>query len=99
MPTRYTPRNVVPINGPATKKPAKFKDPREIAFNKAFGGRLKDAREGKGFTQERIALGLGIGKDAYKKYEYGERGFPLYLLPVLIVLTDRPASYWLTGHG
>lgn len=49
------------------------------------------------WSQQRIASYLGIGKDQYKKYEYGSRSFPLYLLPLLRDLSDRAYSDWLAG--
>lgn len=48
-----------------------------------------------------MAYELRIKEDTYKKYENrpGSK-FPLYLLPRLIFVTDRPYSYWIGGaHG
>ena len=73
------------------------KDPRERAFNKAFGARLKAHRKGIGWSQKRLATALQIGVDQYKKYEYGKRSFPLYLLPVLRMITDHSIADWLRG--
>lgn len=71
------------------------KDPRERTFNKAFGARLKERREELDWSQKRVALALGIGIDQYKKYEYGTRSFPLYLLPILRTIMDRSVADWL----
>ena len=80
------------------KRRKAFKDPRETAFNTAFGIRLKAAREAIDHSQTRLAERLGIGYDAYKKYEYGSRAFPLYLLRELSSILDKPVSWLLTGH-
>jgi len=73
------------------------KDPREKAFNQAFGTRLRAYREGMGWSQKRFAGFFGISTDQYKKYEYGTRSFPLYLLPLLRDLSDRAYTEWLAG--
>lgn len=74
-------------------------DPREKAFNTAFGMRLRQAREHLEWPQERMAAALGIGYHQYKKYEYGKRSFPLYLLRDLSTIADRPIYWLLTGRG
>jgi ribosome-binding protein aMBF1 (putative translation factor) len=74
-------------------------DPREATFNKDFGQRLRTARELKGSSQAALASALGVGMDAYKKYEYGTRAFPLYLLRDLAIILDRSISWLLTGRG
>ena len=78
------------------RKPA---DPREEAFNKAFGQRLSEAREVRNLTQRQIASALNVGYHAYKKYEYGQREFPLYLLRDLSTILDKSISWLLTGRG
>lgn len=71
-------------------------DPRERPFNEALGARLRTWRTGMGWSQKRMATALSIGEDAYKKYEYGTRGFPSYLLPVLRTITDRSVAEWVS---
>lgn len=73
------------------------KDPREAAFDAAFGKRLRWAREQTIYTQESLAAALGIGYHQYKKYEYGTRSFPLYLLRDVASRLDQPISYLLMG--
>jgi ribosome-binding protein aMBF1 (putative translation factor) len=77
------------------KRPA---DPRESSFNNGFRDRLKEARQHMGWTQERMAAALGIGKEQYKTYEY-RVAFPLYLLRDLATITDRSIAWLLTGRG
>lgn len=67
----------------------------EDAFNAAFQDRLRRARKEMGWSQPRMAAALGLGLDAYKKYEKRPRSaFPLHLLPKLAVITDTPYAYW-----
>ncbi len=73
------------------------KDPREVAFDAAFGKRLKDARKQTKYTQRAMAAALGIGYDQYKKYENGSRSFPLYLLRDVASRLDQPITYLLMG--
>ena len=81
------------------RNPKKAADPREAAFNTAFGARLAEAREDRGLTQRQIASALNVGYHAYKKYEYGHREFPLYLLRDLSTIIDKSISWLLTGRG
>lgn len=46
-------------------------------------GNLKKMREASGFTQEKVAEYLGIGRSAYANYESAEREFPLAVLEKL----------------
>lgn len=70
----------------------------ELEFNAKFGYRLKAVREAMGWSQEKMAASLGVKTDAYKKYENREKsGFPLYLMPRLILFTDKPYSFWVSG--
>lgn len=73
--------------------------PREIAFNAEFGRRLEQARIERGITQRALADALGVGYHAYKKYEYGSREFPLYLLRDASTILDKTISWLLTGRG
>lgn len=49
-------------------------------MNKLVGNNLKKIRFISAFTQEEIALALGINRSAYSNYESGEREMPLDLL-------------------
>ncbi len=44
---------------------------------------LKSLREANGFTQERLANYLGIGRSAYSNYELGDREIPLNIMESL----------------
>jgi DNA-binding XRE family transcriptional regulator len=82
---------------PLSKRRDNKKDPREVAFDAAFGQRLKDARKQTKYTQQTMAAALGIGYDQYKKYENGSRSFPLYLLRDIAHRLDQPISWLLMG--
>ena len=49
-------------------------------MNKLVGNNLKKIRSISAFTQEEIALTLGINRSAYSNYESGEREMPVDLL-------------------
>jgi transcriptional regulator with XRE-family HTH domain len=67
----------------------------EDAFNAAFQERLRRIRTDMGWSQPRMAAALGLGLDAYKKYEKRPRSaFPLFLLPKLVLITDTTYAYW-----
>ena len=74
-------------------------DPREPLFNKAFGERMALARQERNKSQREIASALNVGYHAYKKYEYGQRAFPLFLLRDLSTILDKTISWLLTGRG
>lgn len=44
---------------------------------------LNSLREANGFTQERLANYLGIGRSAYSNYELGDREIPLNIMESL----------------
>ena len=46
-------------------------------MKKTIGRNLKILREESGFTQEKVAEFLGVGRSAYANYEAGEREMPL----------------------
>lgn len=80
--------------------------PEEIAFNQAFGQRLKWVREAMALSRPQLAarLGMGCTDDMLKRYETrDEAAFPLYLLPKLIEVSleeypfwigDQPSKHW-----
>jgi DNA-binding XRE family transcriptional regulator len=70
----------------------------EDAFLKAFQQRLASARRERGFTQLQLAVALGLALATFKKYET-RSAFPMYLLPKLSVLLDKPLSYWIFGQN
>ena len=72
-------------------------DLREVEFKQTFGRRLKAWREERNLTQEQIAHFLNVGRDGYKKWEYGSTAFPSYLLSSLVMFSQRSISWWLTG--
>lgn len=49
-----------------------------------------------GLSQPAMAEKLGCSVSMYPKYENRDH-FPLWLLPQLIKITDKPISYWLYG--
>ena len=44
---------------------------------------IKRMREASGYTQDKVAEFLGVGRSAYANYEAGERGIPLPLMEKL----------------
>ena len=49
-------------------------------MNKIIGNNLKKIRTISSFTQEEVAIALGINRSAYSNYEGGEREMPIDLL-------------------
>ena len=49
-------------------------------MNKIIGNNLKKIRTISSFTQEEVAIALGINRSAYSNYESGEREMPIDLL-------------------
>ena len=72
--------------------------PSEDEFRALFQERLRRTQKELGKKHARMAFDLGIKEDAYKKYATRPgSNFPLYLLPRLIFVTDKPYSYWMGG--
>lgn len=70
----------------------------EAAFRADFQKRLSSARTERGLTQRDMAVRLLMKESAYAKYENRANStFPLYLLPRLSAITEKPYSYWLHG--
>ena len=69
---------------------------REKGFLFMFTERLKVARNSKDLTQKAVADYLGIIKQAYQKYEYGEREPSFDNLTKLCRLLEVSAD-WLLG--
>lgn len=49
-------------------------------MNKIIGNNLKKIRAISSFTQEEVAVALGINRSTYSNYESGEREMPINLL-------------------
>jgi transcriptional regulator with XRE-family HTH domain len=60
----------------ATQKEVK----KRVEMNTITGRNLKALREANGYTQEKMAEYLGVGRSAYANYEAGERETPLDVL-------------------
>ena len=72
----------------------------EDQFTTEFQARLRRTREAMKLTQEEFGKRLGLKAATYQKYETRPRSkFPLYLLPKLIVETERSYSYWCFGSS
>jgi len=61
---------------------------------KALGGRLKEAREYLGFSQEEVATFLGVPRTAVSNVETGLRKIDALELKKLAGLYKRPVSYF-----
>ena len=64
---------------------------------KTLGGRLREAREYLGFSQEEVATFLGVSRSALSNMETGQRKVDALELKNLAGLYKRPASYF-TGE-
>jgi len=70
----------------------------EDQFTSEFQARLRRTRKDMNLSQKEFGERLGLKEAAYQKYETRPRSkFPLYLLPKLIVETERSYSYWCFG--
>ena len=49
-------------------------------MNKTIGNNLKRLRDANHFTQEQLAVFLGINRSTYSNYEMGEREIPFIIL-------------------
>lgn len=65
------------------------------AFNEEFGVRLRIARKKAGFTQDDVALRLGITKSSYSRYESGRREISPLMMYQLANLLNVSAEYLL----
>ncbi len=63
-------------------------DHQEASFNFRYCKAVRAARMGAGFTQEELAKKLGVGLDAYKKYE-SRSPLPPYLIARFCLHTGR----------
>lgn len=68
----------------------------ELAFNEALMSRVKQWREERGWTAERVAIALGIPPDRYRKYEY-RTPLPPYLYQRLCFMYDVDLEHLLLG--
>lgn len=68
------------------------KDDRQI-----LGDRLRDAREYLGFSQEDIAIHLGVSRSAVSMIESGQRRVDALELKKLSAIYERPVGYF-TGE-
>lgn len=68
----------------------------EEAFKARFAKQLKATRLEMRRSQPAMAELLGCSPSMYPKYENRDH-FPLWLLPQLIRITDKPISYWVYG--
>ena len=71
----------------------------EAEFIAAFQARLRRARVERDMSQRQMASSLDLPKTTYQKYETrAGSAFPLYLIPKLSEILDRPLGYWIYGH-
>lgn len=68
----------------------------EEAFKARFARQLKATRLDMRLSQPAMAEKIGCSVSMYPKYENRDH-FPLWLLPRLIEVTDKPISYWVYG--
>lgn len=70
----------------------------EAAFNAALCARVRQVREERAWTQEKMADLLNIPVERYRKYEK-RSPIPMYLVPRLSALTDTEVEWLVTGKG
>lgn len=63
-----------------------------------FRERLKAIRLELGFSQEQMAIALGVSLAVYQKYEIRSK-FPPHLLEKLSLISQRDIGYVVTGRG
>lgn len=68
----------------------------QFLFDEALCARVQELRDGKGWTQDQMALALGIPAERYKKYE-NRSAMPQYLIPKFAQIVDRSIEYVMTG--
>jgi transcriptional regulator with XRE-family HTH domain len=67
-------------------------------WDRAFGRRLKVAREASHLTQQAMADALKLKVDTYQKYEAGKRSFPKDLIIEVVKCTNYGPWFLLTGQ-
>ena len=67
-------------------------------YYSAFRERLKAIRLDLGFSQEQMALALGVSLAVYQKYEVRSK-FPPHLLEKLSLISQRDIGFIVTGRG
>lgn len=78
--------------------PKRTRKRRSSLWDRAFGRRLKVAREARKLTQQDMADKLRLKLDTYQKYEAGARSFPKELIVEVIAHTHYGPWYFLTGQ-
>ena len=68
------------------------------AYYATFRQRLKEMRTQLGYSQDEMALALGLSKANYQKYEDRSK-FPLHKLEQLSLVTHQSLDYWVTGRN
>ena len=67
-------------------------------YYEAFRDRLKAIRMDLGFSQEQMAIALGVSLAVYQKYEVRSK-FPPHLLEKLALISRRDIGFIVTGRG
>jgi transcriptional regulator with XRE-family HTH domain len=68
----------------------------ETTFVDALCRRVGELRRSRGWTQEQMALALGVPLDRYKKYEV-RSPLPMYLIERFATIVGRDIEYIVTG--
>ena len=67
-------------------------------YYESFRDRLKAIRLDLGFSQDQMAVALGISLAVYQKYEIRSK-FPPHLIEKLSLISQRDIAYIVTGRG
>lgn len=71
---------------------------RSSDYYEQFRDRLKAIRLDLGFSQEQMAIALGVSLAVYQKYEIRSK-FPPHLLEKLAIISRRDIGFVVTGRG
>ena len=70
----------------------------ELAFNQELCARVRALRDAKDWSQEQMAIALGVPVERYRKYET-RSPLPSYLMERFALITDCTVEHLLTGKS
>jgi DNA-binding XRE family transcriptional regulator len=70
----------------------------ELLFNQSYCARLRELRNGRGWTAEQMATALGVPPDRYRKYEV-RSPMPIYLIERFALIVGQDVHYIVTGKN
>lgn len=70
----------------------------ELTFNQELCARVRALRDAKDWSQEQMAIALGVPVERYRKYET-RSPLPSYLMERFALITDCTVEHLLTGKS